>query len=130
MSELRADTITGSDGTSPVTLTKQSAAKAFVTFGGTGTISSNKSLNISSLTDNGTGDYTTNISSAMDGANYIVQTSARDLSGGTNLVLADPNSSRTFTASASNVWTAYAGASSKTLYDASQIEKTIHGDLA
>ena len=29
MSELRADTITGSDGTSPVTLTKQSAAKVW-----------------------------------------------------------------------------------------------------
>jgi len=130
MSELRADTITASNGTGPVTLTKQSAAKAFVSFGGTGTISSNKSLNISSLTDNGTGDYTTNISSAMDSADYIVQTSARDISGGTNLVMASPNYSRTFTASVSNVWTAFAGASSKTLHDASQIEKTIHGDLA
>ena len=118
------------EGGSATTNVVQGLAKVFVSFGGTGTISSNKSLNISSLTDNGTGDYTTNISSAMDGANYIVQTSARDASGGTNLVLADPNYSRTFTASASNVWTAYAGASSKTLYDASQIEKTIHGDLA
>lgn len=130
MSELRADTITGSDGTSPVTLTKQSAAKAWVSFVGTGTISISNSTGISSLLDNGTGDYTTNISSAMNSASYAIQTTARDLSGGTNVVLADPNSSRTFTASASNVWTAYAGASSKTLYDAIQIEKTIHGDLA
>jgi len=30
MSELRADTITASDGASPVTLTKQSAAKAWI----------------------------------------------------------------------------------------------------
>ena len=129
MSTLKADTIQSTSG-GAATLTKQSAAKTWVSFTGTGTISSNISLNISSLTDNGTGDYTTNISSAMSGANYVVQTSARDLSSGTNLVLADPNTSRTFTASASNVWTAYAGASNKTLYDASNIEKTIHGDLA
>ena len=106
------------------------SAKAFVSFVGTGTISSSASLNISSLTDNGTGDYTTNISSAMSDADYIIQTSARDLSTGTNIVLADPNDSRTFTSSASNVWTAYAGASNKTLYDAREVEKTIHGDLA
>ena len=130
MGTLKVDTVVGSDGTSPVTLTKQSAAKAWVSFTGTGTISISNSTGISSLLDNGTGDYTTNISSAMSSASYAIQTTARDLSGGTNLVLADPNLSRTFTASVSNVWTAYAGSSSKTLYDASQIEKTIHGDLA
>ena len=72
MSELRADTITGSDGTSPVTLTKQSAAKAWVNFNGTGTVSIRDDLNIASLTDNGTGDYTLNFSNNMGNANYSV----------------------------------------------------------
>lgn len=69
-SEMYVDTIAASDGTSPATLTKQSAAKGWVNFNGTGTIAARDSLNLSSLTDNGTGDYTINISSAMSNANY------------------------------------------------------------
>jgi hypothetical protein len=57
MSELRADTITGSDGTSPVTLTKQHAAKAWLKYAGSGT-TFDDSEGVSSATDNGTGDYT------------------------------------------------------------------------
>ena len=70
MSELRTDTITASDGTSPVTLTKQSAAKAFYSLNGTGTIAFRKSLNCSSASDLGTGDYKVFYSSAMSDANY------------------------------------------------------------
>jgi len=73
MSELRADTITGSDGTSPVTLTKQHAAKAWCQFGGgAGTISYDESFNGSSLTDLGVGQYQNNITSAMNTTTYPV----------------------------------------------------------
>ena len=69
MSELRADTITASDGTSPVTLTKQSAAKFFAdTSADGGTI--NKSLNLSSLGDTAAGQQTMNYSSSFDAAAY------------------------------------------------------------
>ena len=57
MSTLKADTIVASDGTSPVTLTKQSAAKMFYNLNGEGTIALRNSLNISSATDKGSGDY-------------------------------------------------------------------------
>ena len=70
MSELRADTITASDGTSLVTLTKQSAAKAWVSFNGSGTIAARGSLNLSSLTDNAAGDYTINYTTSMADGNY------------------------------------------------------------
>ena len=70
MSELRTDTITASDGTSPVTLTKQSAAKAFYSLNGTGTIAFRKSLNCSSASDLGTGDYKVFYSNAMSDADY------------------------------------------------------------
>jgi len=50
MSELRADTITASDGTSPVTLTKQSAAKTFLQCNLSGP-TLEQSLNVSSVTD-------------------------------------------------------------------------------
>jgi hypothetical protein len=69
MSELRADTITASNGTSPVTLTKQSAAKAWCNLNGT-TFGNRGGLNVASNTDNGTGDYTTTFTSAMNDANY------------------------------------------------------------
>jgi hypothetical protein len=70
MSEIRATTISDAAGTGPITLTKQSAAKAFVDFDGTGTVSVKASLNNSSITDNGTGDYTNNFSNAFGSVNY------------------------------------------------------------
>jgi hypothetical protein len=45
-------------------------AKAWVNFDGTGAIAARDSLNLSSLTDNGTGDYTVNFSSAFGAADY------------------------------------------------------------
>ena len=70
MSELRADTITASDGTSPVTLTKQSAAKAWADFSLSGSHSISASLNFSSITDNATGKTTLALASSMSSANY------------------------------------------------------------
>jgi hypothetical protein len=68
MSTLKADTIVASDGTSPVTLTKQTAAKSTVVYDQT-VPSITGSFNISSLTDNSTGRATldfTNNKSAVD----------------------------------------------------------------
>ena len=71
MSTLKADTLVASDGTSPVTLTKQSAAKVFCQFDGdAGTPAPNESINVSSITDNGTGDYTLTFSNAMSSDNH------------------------------------------------------------
>jgi len=66
MSELRADTITASNGTSPVTLTKQIASKMFVNFNGTSTLSVRDSLNVSSVTDVSTGRYRPNYTNSFD----------------------------------------------------------------
>jgi hypothetical protein len=76
MSELRTDTITASDGTSPVTLTKQSAAKAWVNFNTTpSTPAIEGSFNVSSLTDGGT-EVAFNLTSAMTDAFYAPTGSA------------------------------------------------------
>ena len=69
MSELRADTITASDGTSPVTLTKQSAAKAWSNHDMSGT-TARASFNIASYTDNAAGDHSMTVTSAFSSANY------------------------------------------------------------
>ena len=45
-------------------------AAAWVNFNGTGTISARDSLNVASLTDNGTGDYTISFSNSMGNTNY------------------------------------------------------------
>lgn len=79
MSEIRATTISDTAGTGPVTLTKQSAAKAFVNFDGTGTIAARDSMNVASLTDNGSGDYTINFSNSFSGATYSNALTARGI---------------------------------------------------
>jgi hypothetical protein len=63
-----------SDGTLsiPTTFVTNGSAKAWVNFNGTGTIAARDSLNVSSLTDNGTGNYLANFSSAMGNGNYSV----------------------------------------------------------
>jgi hypothetical protein len=48
------------------------AARAWVNFNGTGTVAIRASGNVSSITDNGTGDYTVNFTTALVDANYTV----------------------------------------------------------
>ena len=47
-------------------------AKAWVNFDGTGTVAIRASGNVSSITDNGVGDYTVNFTTALADANYSV----------------------------------------------------------
>ena len=70
-SVLNVDTIAAKNGTSPVTLTKQAAAKVFIRrdFNNNATDSS---LNISSVTDNALGDQSMNIAAAMSAATYSI----------------------------------------------------------
>lgn len=46
------------------------AAKAWVNFNGTGTVAIRAGFNVSSITDNGTGNYTVNFATALADANY------------------------------------------------------------
>jgi hypothetical protein len=48
------------------------ACRAWVNFSGTGTVTIRASGNVSSLTDNGTGDYTVNFTTSMPDTNYCV----------------------------------------------------------
>ena len=77
MSTLKADTIQSTSG-GAATLTKQAAAKAFSHYNGdSDTIK--KSLNQSSLTDVGTGQYKQTYTNSMSDAHQIVTTNgARD----------------------------------------------------
>jgi len=69
-----------SDGTLsiPTTYVTNGSAKAWVNFNGTGTIAARDSFNVTSLTDNGTGDYSVNFTNAMANANYAMSGAAGD----------------------------------------------------
>jgi hypothetical protein len=58
--------------------------RAWVNFNGTGTVAIRASGNVSSITDNGTGNYTVNFTTAMPDVNYCAVTDCGALtSGGT-----------------------------------------------
>jgi hypothetical protein len=59
--------------------------RAWVNFNGTGTVAIRASGNVTSITDNGTGDYTVNLTNAMPDINYSVSGSAGQGSGNFNL---------------------------------------------
>jgi hypothetical protein len=70
MSTIKVDTIKNTSNVEVFT------AKAWVNFNGTGTVAIRASGNVSSITDNGVGNYTVNFTTAMVDVNYGVQTSS------------------------------------------------------
>lgn len=78
MSTLRLTTISNQTGSSsvPSETVINGSAKAWVNFNGTGTIAIRASFNVSSITDNGAGDYTPNFTVAMPDANFAYSVTA------------------------------------------------------
>ena len=71
MSTIKTTTLSTQGGsTVPVDTVVNGTAKAWVNFNGTGTVAIRAAFNVSSITDNGTGDYTVNFTTAMVDANY------------------------------------------------------------
>ena len=68
--------------------------RAWVNFNGTGTVAIRASGNVSSITDNGTGNYTVNFTTAMPDANYSVGTETVDTSSGNNAYVRESAGSR------------------------------------
>lgn len=71
--------------------------RAWVNFNGTGTVAIRESANVSSITDNGTGDYTVNFTSAMPDANYCFAISG-GLNTSANLTFANTDTAPTSSA--------------------------------
>ena len=59
-------------------VTGAQAVKAWVNFNGTGTVAIRASYNVTSITDNGTGDYTVNFTTAMANADYAISSIANE----------------------------------------------------
>lgn len=133
MSEIRATTISDAAGTGPIALTGQSAAKAWVNFNGTGTVSVRGSFNVSTLTDDATGKYTASYTNSMSDGNYVITTATVDGAttqrGGNTLNLRDGQSPAT----GSIGLEARSGASATqngVVNDIDYVFVTVNGDLA
>jgi hypothetical protein len=86
MSTAKFDTLSTLDGSRsvPVNTVAQGSAKAWVNFNGTGTVAIRASFNVSSITDDATGNYTVNLTTAMPDTNYAtVVTAGNSVGDGT-----------------------------------------------
>jgi len=71
MSTIKTETLsTPSNSTVPVDTVVNGTAKAWVNFNGTGAVAIRRAFNVASITDNGTGNYTVNFTTAMADADY------------------------------------------------------------
>jgi hypothetical protein len=94
-------------------------ARAWVNFNGTGTVAIRASGNVSSITDNGVGDYTVNFTTAMPDANYA----ASGICGNENNLLGIDSDTFVPTASAIRVQVYDAG---NTTQDSAYVNVVIH----
>lgn len=78
MSTIKVNAIQNTSGV------EQFLAKAWVNFNGTGTVAIRASGNVTSITDNGVGDYTVNFATALADANHAVSIQAQEASAGSN----------------------------------------------
>ena len=135
---LKVDTLTGvttagsisvtGEGNSTTTNLQQGLAKAFI-YQNTGTTIV-KSFNVSTLVDNGTGDYIVNFSNNMDDVNYI-PTSAIQPYNYTSSNIMVIHGTRNDTDQNTDHFHQKAGRVSQTSgTDSNGMRSTVHGDLA
>ena len=84
MSTLRVTNVQDTAGANSLTTAQiyNGASKAWVNFNGTGTVAIRASFNVTSITDNATGNYTVNFTTALADANYTALLSS--VGGSTN----------------------------------------------
>jgi len=126
LSNIRTGTISGVNGTDPVTLTKQSAAKVHCTYD-CNPSSVLGSYNVSSLTDNGTGTHTVNMTNAFSGIYYTPATHGK-YNSTTKGCTVSGTSTSTKTTSALQLLAVHG--SSLGSVDFNEVNVSMHGDLA
>ena len=133
MSTLKADTIVAADGSSPVTLTKQSAAKHFVIYDLTDASRAiEKSLNCSSLIDLAIGQTSVSYANNFSDTHYTHGGVAAWDGGDITAYAIQSGATREsdMTTSGIELSTRYAGASAANLFDYHYAQNVSLGDLA
>ena len=126
MSTTIATTLSNGSVSVPTATVVNGSAKAWVNFNGTGTVAIRDSFNVSTITDNGAGDYTRTVSSAFANVDY-------SSSGGGGLTSTSVGTFSHHT-NASPTTTAFrmqtANFAMNSLIDWTYVEVNSHGDLA
>ena len=126
MSQIIATTLSNGSVSVPTATVVNGSAKAWVNFNGTGTVAIRDSFNVSTITDNGAGDYTRTVSSAFANVDY-------SSSGGGGLTSTSVGTFSHHT-NASPTTTAFrmqtANFAMNSLIDWTYVEVNSHGDLA
>jgi hypothetical protein len=115
------------DGAVP---TSDGIAKAWVNFGGKGTVAINDDFNVSSITDSGAGEWVVNLGVTMANANYAVALAGTQPERGTSndaLALLDPADGGVYTTTA---FTLLSQTGNGANYDMERVCATVFGDLA
>jgi len=76
--------------------------RAWVNFNGTGTVAIRASFNVTSITDNGAGDYSVVFTNTMPDANYAANATAVPMSNGTSVTFIGLNTYNTSAAQTSS----------------------------
>jgi hypothetical protein len=143
MATLKTNTLTGTstagsiavtgEGNSTTTNLQQGLDKMWIFFNGSGTVATEDSFNATSLTDNGTGDYTVDIVNDMGNANYAYFLTVSQLRHtGTGFNFRGQGFPGPVTASAIRVAALFISATdgSGTAADVADVNISIKGDLA
>jgi|DEB0MinimDraft_6_1074348.scaffolds.fasta_scaffold45007_4 hypothetical protein len=131
-SVLNVDTIADKAGTGPVGLLKASAQKAYISYN-FDAIGIDNSLNMSSITDNGTGDCGVTMASAFENKFIVIAVSAGDAgtgdSGLFSVTIQDETTERT--SSTFRAQMAFVSSSAnKTVANKTYQNASVNGDLA
>jgi hypothetical protein len=129
MSTLKVATIQDTSGNNSSTPNEvaQGRAKAWVNFDGTGTVSIDDSFNVSSITDNSTGNYTINFTNAMPNAEYAVSGSVETTNATPVVVTTFGTSGNSRTTSGVRIAASYIQSSIQVV-DAAECSVIVFGD--
>ena len=129
MSTLKVATIQDTSGSNSSTPSQvaQGRAKAWVNFNGSGTVAIRDSFNVSSVADEGTGDYQVNMTNAMGNTNYVVVSNIM-FNAGVYIALnaLSDRDKPTRTASAFEIYCSNVNSNAAT--DGQEIHVIVHGD--
>jgi len=101
------------------------ACRAWVNFNGIGTVAIRASGNVSSITDNGTGDYTVNFTTAMQDVNYSASTSAAYITTGASAMIRQSSVITPFLTTSVRINTGYSYPSGYSMQDTAAGQLTI-----
>jgi len=116
-----------SDGTTSVGTgyVVNGAAKAWVNMNGTGTIAIRDSLNVGSITDNGTGVYSVSLTNSFGAVNYATGLGCDNQPGVTSFV-----SMATDDRAVGSIMLITTQFASNIFFDCENVDCSFHGDLA